>query len=33
MFPIEFMLNGRATATAAEPQTLLLDLLRGDKEA
>jgi carbon-monoxide dehydrogenase small subunit len=29
MSPIEFKLNGRATATAAEPNTLLLDLLRG----
>jgi carbon-monoxide dehydrogenase small subunit len=27
--PLEFQLNGRATATAAEPRTLLLDLLRG----
>ncbi len=26
---LEFMLNGRATATAAEPATLLVDLLRG----
>jgi carbon-monoxide dehydrogenase small subunit len=29
MSPLEFKLNGRATATAAEPNTLLLDLLRG----
>jgi carbon-monoxide dehydrogenase small subunit len=29
MSPIEFKLNGRATATAAEPNTLLIDLLRG----
>jgi carbon-monoxide dehydrogenase small subunit len=29
MSSLEFKLNGRATATAAEPNTLLLDLLRG----
>jgi carbon-monoxide dehydrogenase small subunit len=29
MSPLEFKLNGRATATAAEPNTLLIDLLRG----
>jgi carbon-monoxide dehydrogenase small subunit len=29
MSSLEFTLNGRATATAAEPNTLLLDLLRG----
>ncbi len=29
MSPLDFTLNGRATATAAEPNTLLLDLLRG----
>ncbi len=29
MPPIAFTLNGRATATAAEPNTLLIDLLRG----
>jgi carbon-monoxide dehydrogenase small subunit len=27
--PLEFQLNGRATACAAEPATLLVDLLRG----
>ncbi len=29
MSPIDFTLNGRTTASAAEPNTLLLDLLRG----
>jgi carbon-monoxide dehydrogenase small subunit len=29
MPPLEFTLNGRATATAAEPAALLIDLLRG----
>jgi carbon-monoxide dehydrogenase small subunit len=29
MSRLEFTLNGRATATAAEPATLLIDLLRG----
>jgi carbon-monoxide dehydrogenase small subunit len=29
MSRLEFTLNGRATATAAEPATLLVDLLRG----
>jgi aerobic carbon-monoxide dehydrogenase small subunit len=29
MSPLDFNLNGRATRTSAEPQTLLLELLRG----